>query len=358
MILVWPQLLWALALLPALAALYLLIPRRKRPASTRFASLAATAIASRPTAGWRRHAPPALLLVALGVLTFATSRPALMTTLSGPRSTIILAMDVSQSMAAEDIEPNRHAASQQAARTFIAQQPPNVEIGIIAFAGIAFVAQPPTTDHGMLDRAIERLELSRSTAVGSGIVMSLQTIFPDIDLSRALYGEGLVRADKLTNAAILGAAETGTLPELEPEPIAIEAALPGSYETAIVILMTDGATTVGPSPRKAGQLAADLGVRVFTIGFGSDKGAVVLKDGRKVNADVDEPTLIDVAEKTGANYFRATSAGELADVYASMSTRFVGETVMVELAFLFAGIGALIATLAGGLSLFWFGRVA
>jgi len=231
-------------------------------------------------------------------------------------------------------------------------------VGIVAFAGIAFVAQPPTTNHAILYDAIDRLELLRSTAVGSGILASLETIFPDIDLSKALYGNTQAsrspRAGQRETVGALGA----TAPSQDvSDPMDAEVVGPGSYESAIVILMTDGATTVGPDPRRAGQLAADLGVRVFTVAFGTDTGAKVSVNGRSINASVDEPTLRYIAEQTGADYFRATSAAELARIYSTMSTRFVGETEEVELAFLFAGIGALLALVAGSLSLWWFGRV-
>jgi Ca-activated chloride channel homolog len=350
--LVWPSMLWFLGLLPGLAALHLALLRRQRPQAARhaaFANLPASALL-----GWRQHVPSALLLLALGVLIVATARPATVVTVTGPRSTIILAMDVSQSMAAEDVKPNRLAASQQAARQFIAQQPANVEVGIVAFAGIAFVAQPPTVDHALLFAAIERLKLLRSTAVGSGIIVSLKTIFPDQDLSK-LYGPPPTKAAQLKSAAlwIAGAAATPT-----DNTLPTKGGGPGSYESAIIILMTDGRTTVGPDPRRAGQLAADLGVRVFTVAFGSDKGAVVAMAGGPIRADRDEPALRDIAQETGADYFEATSATELVHVYSTMSTRFVGEKKQMEFAFLFAGIGALIAMVAAFLSLWWFGRVA
>jgi Ca-activated chloride channel family protein len=356
--LVWPPMLWLLALLPIAVLVYLRLPERRRPAGVRFAGIVATPAAL----GWRRHVPPALLLLALGVLIVATARPMVSAIVNAARSTIILAMDVSQSMAAEDIQPTRHEASQHAAKQFIALQPPTVEIGIVAFASTGFVAQPPTTDHAMLFRAVDRLELLRNTAVGSGIVTSLQTIFPDTNLATALYGgkplSKALRLEVLTNAARNNPnAGAGAVLEASEDSPLVWAAGPGSYESAVVILMTDGKTTMGPDPRRAGQLAANLGVRVFTIGFGSDTGAVIQSGGATIPADVDEPTLRDIADKTGADYYRAYSADELAQIYSTMATRFVREKLDIDLAFLLAGIGAALAMAAGVLSLWWSGRV-
>jgi Ca-activated chloride channel family protein len=356
MTLVWPSMLWFLTLLPVLAALYLLLTRRRPPSSLRFAAVATDGH------GWRRHAPPALLLLAFGALIIATARPTVSAVVTAPRSTIILAMDISQSMAAEDIEPSRHAASQHAAKQFIALQPRTVEIGIVAFASTGFVAQPPTTDHDTLFRAIDRLQLLRNTAVGSGLVTSLQTIFPDTNLSAALYGgkplSKALKLEVLTNAARANPnARVGALLESDEESPLVWAAGPGSYESAVIILMTDGKTTMGPDPRRAGLLAANLGVRVFTIGFGSEQGAVIQSGDALIPADVDEPTLRDIADKTGADYYRAYSADQLAQIYSTMTTKFVRERLDIDLAFIFAGIGAALATIAGLLSLWWAGRV-
>jgi Ca-activated chloride channel homolog len=358
MTLVWPSMLWLLVLLPPAALVYLTWPRRRWPLGVRFAGIAVP-----PVLRWRRHVPPALLLLALAVLIVATARPTVSAIVNAARSTIILAIDVSQSTAAEDISPTRHAASQHAAKQFIALQPRTVEIGIVAFASTGFVAQPPTTDHATLFRAIDRLQLLRNTAVGSGIVTSLQAIFPDTNLSKALYGgkplSKALRLEVLTNAARNNPnASAGAMLEANEESPLVWAAGPGSYESAVIILMTDGKTTMGPDPRRAGLLAANLGVRVFTIGFGSDTGVVMQSSGVTIPADVDEPALRDIANKTGADFYRAYSADELGHIYSTMATKFVREKMDIDLAFIFAGIGALIAMFAAFLSLSWFGRVA
>lgn len=351
MIFLWPFMLWLVVLLPVLVVLYVLILRRKRRGAVRFANLALVKAAIGRSAGWRRHVPPALFLLALGVLIVATARPAAEITLSTPRSTVILAMDISGSMGAEDVVPNRLIASQEAAKRFIADQPGTVEIGIVAFASVAVLVQSPTTERNLLNAAIDNFELRRGTAVGSGILTSLRTIFPDVNFYNGVAGgaggiETKARASSPTDSS-----------DLTP-PLVYTAVEPGSYDSAIIILLTDGATTSGPDPIAAGQLARDFGVRVFTVAFGSKEGTIVNFAGRTMRAEADTPTLQEIAKMTAGDFFEATSADELARVYSTMSTKFVGEKSVVEIAFIFAGIGALLAMFAAFLSLWWFGRLA
>lgn len=366
---VWPEALWLLLLLPVLVGLYLWVLRRRKRTVVRYANLSLVKAALGQSAGWRRHVPPALMLIAIGVLIVAVARPAAVVTLASSRATVILAMDISGSMQAGDVQPSRIEASQAAAKKFIAEQPSNVAIGIVAFAGIALLAQAPTLDRDALNAAIDNFELRRGTAVGSGLLASLRTIFPDDDFSASmagagsatgsnLFGQGFGRSLRngsgpIDSRSLLGGSgdqsDAGRPPHL---PVA-----PGSYQNAVIILLTDGATTTGPDPLEAGQVAADWGVRVFTVGFGSPNGAVVDFGGRSMRAALDAPTLQEIARKTDGQYFAAASADELARVYSSLSTKLVGEKKLTEIAFVFAGIGALLAMLAGGLSLLWFGRL-
>jgi Ca-activated chloride channel family protein len=355
----WPFMLWLLALLPVLVLLYLLVLRRKKRGAVRFANLAMVKAAMGKSLGWRRHVPPALFLVAIAVLIVATARPAAEITLNAARSTVILAMDISGSMGAEDVAPNRLVASQEAAKRFIADQPSSVEIGIVAFASVALLVQSPTTDREPLYAAIDNFELRRGTAVGSGILTSLRTIFPDVNFYRGIAGgEGGLMNPGLA----MGSSPTDntdpfivrdTDDRLEYTPVE-----PGSYDNAIIILLTDGATTAGPDPVAAGELAADFGVRVFTVAFGSKEGSVINFAGRRMRAEIDTPTLQQISKDTAGEFFEASSADELARVYSTMSTKFIGEKSFAEIAFIFAGIGAAIAVAAASLSLWWFGRVA
>jgi Ca-activated chloride channel homolog len=360
MIFFWPFMLWLLVLLPVLVLLYVLVLRRKKRGAVRFANLAMIKAAIGKSLGWRRHVPPVLFLLALAVLIVATARPAAEVTLNAARSTVILAMDISGSMGAEDVTPNRLVASQEAAKRFIAEQPSSVEIGIVAFASVALLVQSPTTDRAPLYAAIDNFELRRGTAVGSGILTSLRTIFPDVNFYRGIAGG--TGDTMLSGLSPKGSEPTdSTDPFITKEPterIEYTPVEPGSYESAIIILLTDGATTAGPDPLVAGQLAADFGVRVFTVAFGSKEGSIVNFAGRSMRAELDAPTLQEIAKKTDGQYFEATSSDELARVYSTMSTKFVGEKKQTEIAFIFAGIGGLMALVAAFLSLWWFGRVA
>lgn len=357
MIFMWPEMLWLLALLPVLVLLYVLVLRRKKRSAVRFANLALVKAAMGRSIGWRRHVPPALLLIAITVLVLAVARPAAIVTLNTARSTVILAMDISGSMGADDVLPNRLVASQEAAKKFIADQPSTVEIGIVAFASVALLVQSPTLEREPLYAAIDNFELRRGTAVGSGILTSLRTIFPEVNFYRGIAGGG----GELMNPglALNGTVPTDSTNPMLPGPredlqyVAVE---PGSYENAIIVLLTDGATTAGPDPLAAGQLAADFGVRVFTVAFGSKEGSVVNFAGRSMRAELDAPTLQDIAKRTDGRYFEAASADDLARVYSTLTAKYVGEQKETEIAFIFAGIAALIAIAAAFLSLWWFGR--
>ncbi|MEQ1768688.1 MAG: VWA domain-containing protein [Devosia sp.] len=364
---IWQDMLWLLLLVPALVALYVWVLRRRKVSTVRYANLALVKAALGKGPGWRRHIPPVLMLLAITVLIIAVARPAAVLTVPSARSTVILAMDVSGSMRAEDITPNRMVAAQLAAKQFIAGQPANVEIGIVAFASVALLVQAPTIEREPLYAAIDRFELRRGTAVGSGILTSLDTIFPEVDFYEGIPGgaddpliSGLGPPTRgIGNGIVVDPAPGGPDPRsLDAPPSNYTPVDPGSYENAVIILLTDGATTAGPDPIKAGQMAADFGVRIFTVGFGSPDGAVVNFAGRSMRAELDATTLMDVAARTDGQYFEATSAADLTKVYQKLATRLVGEKKLTEIAFIFAGIGALFAMLGAALSLLWYGRLA
>jgi Ca-activated chloride channel family protein len=340
----WPTLLWTLALLPLLVLLYVWLLRRRRRNTVRLASLAIARQALGKGPGWRRHVPPALLLLALGVLALATARPMATITLPMSQRTIVLAMDVSGSMRAEDVKPNRLVASQNAAKAFVEKLPRDVKVGIVSFAGTAAVVQAPTTSREDIFAAIDRFQLQRATATGSGLILSLATLFPDdgIEISH-ITGER--RMPKM-----LGDAEK---PKREFKPVP-----PGSYSSAAVIMLTDGQRTTGPDPIDAAKMAAERGVRVYTVGVGTTQGEVIGFEGWSMRVRLDEETLKAISTMTLGEYFYAGTADDLMKVYESLSARMVTERKETELTALFAGLGALIALAAAGLSVFWFGRVA
>jgi Ca-activated chloride channel family protein len=359
---IWMDMLWLLLLVPLLIGAYIWLLRRRKKAALRYANLAIVKQAMGKGVGWRRHMPPALLLLALTVLIVAVARPAAVIELASSRATVILSMDVSGSMRARDVEPSRMVAAQEAAKEFIRKQPADVQVGIVAFASAAVLVQAPTIDREALYQAINSFDLRRGTAVGSGVLVALATIFPDQNFD--LDGSGNQR-DQLglpsfggERFGTTGGADgllSGTATEPPAKHIPVE---PGSYESAVVILLTDGATTTGPDPVAAGRLAGDYGVKVFTVGFGSASGDVVDFGGRSMRAQLDSTTLQAIADATEGEYYEATSASDLAGVYDLLSTRLISEKKLTEIAFVFAGAGALLAMAAAALSMLWFGRIA
>ena len=187
---IWPGLLVLLALVPALVAVYVWLLRRQRAMAVRFASLGLVREAMGGARLWRRHLPPAIFLLGLAVALLAVARPSALLTLPSQQRTIILAIDVSLSMRATDVQPTRLAAAQAAARAFVQDLPPDLRVGIVSFAGTALLVQKPTSNKDALVEAIDRMQLDRHTAIGSGIIMSLATLFPEdnIDLESLVLG--------------------------------------------------------------------------------------------------------------------------------------------------------------------------
>ncbi|MBM3352151.1 MAG: VWA domain-containing protein [Betaproteobacteria bacterium] len=344
---IWAEALWLLLLVPALVGLYLWLLRRKKKVALKYASLGIIREAMGPGRPWRRHLPPALLLLALTAMILAIARPSATITLPAARQTIILAMDVSGSMRARDIEPSRFEAMQAAARKFINEVPRNTKIGIISFAGTASVVQAPTENKEDLLASIERFQLQRATAIGSGIIVSLATLLPDagIEIASLLYGDNASRVRSLREPA-----KKEEKKEFKPLP-------PGSYGAGAIILLTDGQRTTGPDSIEAAKMAADRGVRIFTVGLGTVSGEVVGFEGWSFRVRLDEETLKQVANLTRGEYFHAGSATDLNKVYQTLNTRLILETKVTEVSALVCAFAALLALAAGVLSLVWFDRI-
>ena len=341
----WAELLALLLLIPVLVSIYLVLQRRRVRSAVRFASLALVREAAAGSARWRRHLPPALLLGALAAAILAIARPSAVITLPSQQRTIIMAIDVSISMRATDVQPNRLAAAQAAAKAFIEELPSDLRVGIVSFAGTALVVQKPTHSKEDLLAAIERLQLDRHTAIGSGIVMSLATLVPEagIDLESMVLGS---RASWRTPKPL----------ESKPEKKPLKPVPPGSNSSAAIVLLTDGRRTTGPDPLDSARMAAEHGIRVFTVGFGAPGGGPAMMDGYSIYMAYDEPTLRAIAQLTEAEYFHAASADELKKVYQALSAKFVLAKEEREVTALAAALAALLALAAGGLSLFWFSR--
>jgi Ca-activated chloride channel family protein len=302
---------------------------------------------------WRRHVPPLLLALALALLLFACARPMARITLPADYMTLILAMDVSRSMLAEDVEPSRIKAAQKAAKEFLQDLPPNVRVGIVSFAGNAQVVQHVTNQREELVASIDRFQLQRGTATGSGLLLALATLRPEanIDLEAALYNPNPYGySDSNSNNTGGGAKSLDAKPVLKeraPEP-------PGSYKGGAIVLLSDGRRTTGPDPLAAARKAADLGVRVYTVGFGTPNGFIPGYEGYSFFTQVDEEALKAVAKITEADYFKAGSAEDLKKVYQHLSTQFTLEKRDTEITALLAGAALFLTVLALALSALWF----
>lgn len=342
----WPKLLWLLLIVPALVAGYFYLLGRKRDSALKYASLSMVKEAMGAGQRFRRHLPPLLFLLALTAMIFAMARPAAVVTLPSQHRTIILAMDVSGSMRATDVQPNRITAAQNAAKAFVADQPANVRIGVVSFAGTASVVQSPTHNREDIIAAIDRFQLQRATAIGSGIIVSLATIFPDagIDVSALIYGRNAPRGVPIDQA---GKSEKK---DFKPVP-------PGSYTSAAIILLTDGQRTTGPDSLEAARMAADRGIRIYTVGFGTKGGETIGFEGWSMRVRLDEETLKAIADMTHGKYFYAGTAADLNKVYESLNARFLLEKKDMEISALFAAAAAVMALVSALLSLLWFNRI-
>ena len=339
----WPDWLWSLLLLPALVLAYLALLKRRKKHTVRLASVALVKQALGSGPGWRRHVPPALLLAAVAVLLLASARPVVKLKLPSRDQTIILAMDVSGSMRATDVKPNRMVAAQEAAKAFVAGLPRTVRIGVVSFAGTAAVVQAPTYSREDVVAAIDRFQMQRATAIGSGLVLSLATLFPD---------------DGIEIQHVTGQRNFPGQPIGKKEGKPFTPVPAGSYTSAAVIMLTDGQRTTGPDPLDAAKMAAERGIRVYTVGIGTTAGEIIGFEGWSMRVRLDEETLKNVSVLTHGEYFYAGTAEDLKKVYESLSSRMVVERKETEISALFAALGALLAVLSAALSVWWFGRVA
>ncbi len=362
MTLLWPPLLLLLVLVPVLVGLYLVVQRRRGRSAVRFSSLSLVAAARPGSSRIRRHLPFALFAASVATIVVALARPAAVVSVPTNQTTVLMVMDVSRSMCSTDIAPSRLVAAEEAAAAFIERQDPGTLIGIVAFAGFAELIQPPTTDREVLLDAVWSLTTGRRTAVGSGILTAIDAI-AEIDPSVA-------------------PAVTAYSPGVAPEPVAA-----GAYAPAIIVVLTDGASNAGAEPLDAAQQAADRGLRVYTIGFGTANGDEFdLRCGSRYvglepndpasggsggggggfggggsgggggggfRRGIDEDTLREVAAVTGGEYYPAESASELVAVFDGLPTSLITRHEVVELSAAFVGVGALLVVMALGLSQAW-----
>jgi Ca-activated chloride channel family protein len=352
MSLIWPRLLFLLGLIPLLIAVYVLILRRRRHFAVRYSSLSLVREAMTRQSSWRRHIPFALFLLALASLVVAVGRPVMLVTVPTDQTTIILTIDVSGSMRSRDVYPNRLMAAENAAINFIQHQKPGTQIGLVAFSNFAEEIQQPTTDQEALQAAIESLTTGRRTAIGSGILKAIDSI---------------AEVDKTVAPSV-----TDTSTGVEPTPVP-----KGDFAPDVIVVLTDGVSNSGPLPTDAALQAADRGIRIYTIGFGTANGSPDGLQGGGLNGGnnssngtqnngggngffgggfrmgIDEGTLKQVASMTGGKYYTATSATELENVFQSLPTYLIIKHETSEISVLFTAAGAVLALLAIGLSLVW-----
>lgn len=338
----WPRLLYILGAIPLLIAAYILILRRPGRGAIRYSAMgvAREALAAGP--GFRRHMPPILTLAAFALTILALARPTAQVTLPSLEGTVILALDISGSMRARDISPSRIQAAQEAARGFVKQQPPGVRIGIVAFAATATLVQPPSADHGGALAAIDRLQLQRGTAVGNGIMAALAAIFEG-----AKFDPGPIEPDHP-----MPLDPNGPTPERAPPVVE-----PGSDKSAAIVLLTDGQTNTGTDPIEAARKAADLGVRVYTVGVGTAAGQIVGFGGWSMRTQLDEASLKTIADITRAKYYKADSDANLREIYRELGGTLNFEKQKTEISSLFAGLAGCLMLVAALLSLLWFRRI-
>jgi Ca-activated chloride channel family protein len=343
----WPHNLWWMLLLPLLPALYLWLLRRRGKPALRYSSLRVV----REAAGrsWRQHVPPALIFVSMALLLLALARPSAPVPLPWARSTILLAIDISRSMRVADVQPSRMVAAQEAAKAFLAEVPKHIEVGLVTFAGSAQVAQRATIDRPAIVGAIDAIQMQYGTAIGNAIVVCLSELFPDqgIDLGEMTFG-----------AARRDPARSGDIRADKPAPKEIAPVPPGSYESAAIILLSDGRRTTGVDTLEAAKMAADRGVRITVVGLGTPDGHAAMGEGMAIYLQLDEPTLRHVAQMTGGEYHHAATAEALRSVYQKLGSKLQVSQRDTELTALLAGAAAIVLLAGAGLSVLWFARVA
>jgi Ca-activated chloride channel homolog len=348
----WVDLLVALVALPVLIAAYVLILRRRRPAGVRYSSLALIRDAIPGRARLRRHLPFAFFVAALAALILAMARPVVILAVPTNETTILLTVDVSGSMCSTDIPPSRLEAAEAAAATFINSQAASTRIGIVAFSGYAELIQSPTNDKATLLDALHSLATGRRTAIGDGILASIDAI------------------SEVDPAVAKSQTDTSTGPAPVPVPA-------GDYSPDIIVLLTDGESNAGTDPIDAAQQAVDRGVRVYTIGFGTPNGGNFSPTcapqflgrepgggfggggfggggrGGGSNLGIDVATLQKIADMTGGTYHPAETADQLESVFQNLPLNLIVRHEATEVGFIFVGIGGLLSALALLLGKLW-----
>ena len=333
----WPWALLALLILPLVLGAWWLARRRRKRATVRVTSIALVRIAVPGRSRWRRRIPAALLAVGLAVLAVGAARPQAIVPVASSSATIMLAIDTSGSMCATDVSPNRLTAAEQSASAFIKSQAGGPRIGIVDFSGTAAVLVPPTTNTQQLTSALSGLTADGSTAIGEAILASLDAI-AQVD------------------------------PAVAPTGAAVKRNLGAGYADDVIVVLTDGSNNRGVNPPAAAQEAAARGVRVFTIGYGTDNPTTLACDATQFGGfggfggggggggnpfQADYPALMRVSKATGGTFYRAQDSSQLSSALAKLPAAFTIVHKHVDIAAAFAALGGLLLAVAVALSLWW-----
>ncbi len=326
----WPFALVLLVFVPVIAFAYIAMQRRRSQYALRYASVSLVAQAVGKGPGIKRHIPPALYLLAVTALIIGIARPQATIPVPQDTGTVVLVIDVSGSMFAQDVDPNRMEATKRAARDFVENQPGGVKIGVVSFSDFAALVAPPTTERKQVLEAISRLRPQRGTNIGAGLQVALDAIYED---------------------------QSDGDPVITGQPTPTPAATGLDVPPASIVLVSDGQSNTGPDPLDVVSEATSAGVKVYTVGIGTPEGTVLQIQGRNVFTRLDESTLQTVADQTGGQYFNAQTETDLRAVYEDLSREHVIENKETEVTFAFAGAALIFSMLAGTLGLVWFNRL-
>ncbi len=332
---IWPETLFLLLAIPLCVVLYIRMQQRRRRIAASYGRLGLVQETGGRGLGLRRHIAPALFLLSLTILIVALARPQTVVSLPRIEGTVILAFDVSGSMAAEDLKPTRMEAAKAAARDFVQRQPLGVQIGVVAFSESGFAVQAPTNDPETILASINRLTPERGTSIAQGILASLKTI-------------SVVDAEQAPSLA--GNLTPASTPTPTPVP-------DGAYTSAIIVLLSDGENNVSPDPLAAAQIAADRGVRIYTVGIGSAAGTRLHINGFTVHTQLDEAMLQQISQLTDGAYYNAENEQDLRAIYENINLQLVVKPDEMEVTSILAGASILVLLIGGTLSLLWFNRL-
>ncbi len=337
---IWSSLLYLLLCVPLLVLLYQRIQKQKREAAARFGGFGAVHD-STGGASKRRGLPAILFLIAITILILSLARPEAMISLPRIEGTVILLFDVSGSMSADDLKPTRMEAAKAAALEFVENQPSSVKIGVVAFSDGGITVQSPTDTRDEIVATIERLVPRRGTSVGNGMLVALNTIAVDAGDPPFLSANNIPEPSQPQSDT---APQTDTLPQ-------------GWYPYSAIVLFSDGENNQDPDPVAVADLAANFGVRIYTVGLGTAEGAIITVEGFTVHSMLNEPILQYISATTGGAYYNAGNEQDLQRIYDDLQPKLRIKTEEMEITSLLAGLGILLLLIGGALSLLWFGRV-